>query len=81
MSEQQQPTEMTRRDPVSSTALPAGEKYAPARVIAFRQAFAVIGVLVAEGVIQVDFNDAGWFQEFEVMIDDVAQALAITASD
>lgn len=41
----------------------------------FRQAFAIIGALIAEGEISVDFSDERWATNFEAQITIVTKAL------
>lgn len=42
----------------------------------FRKAFAVVGMLVATGAIEVDFDaPGGWHSRFECLVLDIAQTL------
>jgi hypothetical protein len=62
---------------VTSTRHPAGQTYTPQQVVNFRRAFLVVGTLIANGRIDIDF-ESQWHYGFEVMVYDVAAALNLT---
>lgn len=43
----------------------------------WRAAFAVVGALVGDGIIRVNFHDKNWHTEFEVTVWTVSRALAL----